>query len=110
MLSGAIANTATAQQKVTDERQQLVGTWRVKSFETRILATNAITRPIGDNPIGYIQFSAGGHVVSFASSGNILKPAKIPFTDAERAAFTKQYLPGIRERIASKAILLRITT
>src|SRR5262249_1216854 len=48
----------------------VVGTWRVTSFSLLTLDTNEVSRPFGDNPIGYLQYSPGGHMVAFGQTGN----------------------------------------
>ena len=66
-----------------------VGTWRVTSFSNLTLETNEVARPFGENPIGYIQYSPGGHMIVFLSVGNPKKPARFPYTDEERAEIHK---------------------
>jgi hypothetical protein len=62
----------------------IVGTWRVTSYSTLTLDTNEITRPNGENPLGFIQYSPGGHMVVVLSSREQKKPAGAVYTDAER--------------------------
>jgi len=81
--------TGIAWVKAAENPSSIVGTWRITSFSYLNLTTNETTRPFGENPIGFIQFSAGGHMVVFLSAGNPPKPASVPFTDAERAAIHK---------------------
>jgi Lipocalin-like domain len=69
-----------------DISKSLVGTWRVTSFSMMTLETNEVSRPFGENPIGYLQYSPGGHVVVFLSAGELPKTS-IPFSDADRVAF-----------------------
>jgi len=55
----AISSTnALAQQK-----SAVVGTWQVTSFSVLTLDTNEAHRPFGEHPIGYLQYSPGGHMV-----------------------------------------------
>jgi hypothetical protein len=49
------------------------------------LETNEVSRPFGENPVGYLQYSPGGHMVVFLSAGEIPK-ASLPYSDADRAA------------------------
>jgi len=68
-----------------DVSKSLVGTWRVASFSMMALDTNEVSRPMGENPIGYLQYSPGGHMVVFLSAGEMPK-ANLPFSDADRVA------------------------
>jgi hypothetical protein len=63
----------------------LVGTWQLTSFSLIIVDTKETSRPYGDHPTGYIQFSPGGHVVMFLAAGELKPPASGAYTDAERA-------------------------
>jgi hypothetical protein len=71
--------------RAEDISKSLVGTWRVTSFSTMILETNEVSRPFGENVIGYLQYSPGGHMVVFLSAGEMPK-ASLPFSDADRVA------------------------
>ena len=63
----------------------VVGTWRVTSFSYVTLGTSEVSKPYGDNPIGYIQYSSGGHMVVFLQKGNPEKPPSAIFPDSYRA-------------------------
>jgi hypothetical protein len=65
----------------------LVGTWRVTSYSTVTVDTKEVSHPFGDKPIGYIQYSPGGHVVVFLERGDPEEPDKLPYSDAERVKF-----------------------
>jgi hypothetical protein len=71
--------------KAADISKSLVGTWRVTSFSMLTLDTNEVSRPIGENPIGYLQYSPGGHMVVFLSAGEIPKVSP-PFSEKDQAA------------------------
>jgi Lipocalin-like domain len=64
----------------------LVGTWQLTSFSLTVVETKETSRPYGENPTGYIQYSPGGHMVMFLASGELEPPASRSYTDAERAA------------------------
>jgi hypothetical protein len=66
----------------------VVGTWRVMSCSLLTLGTNEVSRPFGNNPIGYLQYSPGGHMVAFVQTGNP-KRSTLPFSDADRAELHK---------------------
>jgi hypothetical protein len=72
--------------RAEDISKSLVGTWRVTSFSTMILDTNEVSRPFGENVIGYLQYSPGGHMVVFLSGGGMPK-ASPPYSDADKTAF-----------------------
>jgi hypothetical protein len=57
----------------------------VTSFATQTLATSEISRPYGEKPIGYIQYSASGFMVVYLSVSDLKRPEKFPYTDPERA-------------------------
>jgi hypothetical protein len=62
----------------------LVGTWQLTGFSLTVVDKET-SRPYGDNPTGYIQFSPGGHMVMFLASGELKPPVSRGYTDAERA-------------------------
>ena len=66
----------------------VVGTWRVTSCSVLTLDTNEVSRPYGDNPIGYLQYSPGGHMVAFVQTGDP-KRTTPPFSDSDRAELHK---------------------
>ena len=71
--------------RTEDISKSLVGTWRIATFSMMTLETNEVSRPFGENPIGYLQYSPGGHMVVFLSAGEMPKVSP-PFSDADRAA------------------------
>ena len=71
--------------RAEDISKSLVGTWRVTSYSRLALATNEVSRPYGENVIGYLQYSPGGHMVVFLSAGEMPKVSP-PFSEADQAA------------------------
>jgi hypothetical protein len=67
-----------------DNASTVVGTWRVTSFAVQTLDTKEVFYPVGQNPIGYLQYSPGGHMVVFLSTGTPKRAAGTAYTDAER--------------------------
>jgi Lipocalin-like domain len=63
----------------------LVGTWQLTGFSLVVVDTKETSRPYGDHPTGYVQFSSGGHMVMFLAAGELKPPASGSYTDAERA-------------------------
>jgi hypothetical protein len=88
VLVAFLIGTMSWQARSADISKSLVGTWRVTSFSYLTLETNEVSHPFGEHPIGYVQFSPGGHVVQFLSAGEIIKPSS-PYSDADRAAIHK---------------------
>jgi len=80
-----IVSIASLQTRAADISKSLVGTWRITSYERLTLETNEVSRPFGENPIGYIQYSPGGHMVVFLSAREMPKVSP-PFSDADQAA------------------------
>ncbi|MGH1571882.1 lipocalin-like domain-containing protein [Methylobacterium sp. P31] len=70
----------------------VVGTWQLNGYSQEFLDTKEVTRPFGDRPTGYIQYSPGGHMVVFLMSGDVPRPAAAAYTDAERVAFQKSII------------------
>jgi hypothetical protein len=62
----------------------ITGTWQVTSVSILWLDTNEATHPYGEHPIGYVQYSPGGHMVVFLSVGDLKPAAGATYTDAER--------------------------
>jgi hypothetical protein len=67
----------------------VVGTWQVTTYSMTVVSTNQTSRPFGENPKGYIQYSPGGHMVVFLQTGNQIRIAGSAYTDAERAEVHK---------------------
>ena len=70
----------------------LVGTWQLTSVSLTVVETKETSRPYGDHPTGYIQYSPGGHMVMFLASGELKPPASGRYTDAERADIHKEII------------------
>ena len=75
-----------------EARTGVVGTWLLTGYTQQFLDTKEIVQPFGDHPTGYIQYSAGGHVVDFLAQGDMPIPAASAYTDAERAAIHRGIL------------------
>jgi Lipocalin-like domain len=74
-----LSTNALAQQK-----SPVVGTWQVTSFSVLVLDTSEVLRPFGEHPIGYLQYSPGGHKLVFLSTGTPKRAAGAAYNDAER--------------------------
>jgi hypothetical protein len=72
---------ASAQISAADDRQQVIGFWKLVSYVVEIQATGQIEPIMGQHPTGYVNFSPEGRVM-FILTGEGRKPAK---TTEERA-------------------------
>jgi hypothetical protein len=68
-----------------ETKTPIVGTWQVTSFTMLTLGTNEISRPFGESPKGYLQYSPGKHMVVFLQAGSPKQPANAAYTDTDRA-------------------------
>ena len=72
----------------------IVGTWQLTEYSQLILDTKEVIRPFGDHPIGYIQYSPGGHMLVFLTAGELKRPSSATYTDSERAEIHKGIING----------------
>jgi len=72
---------ASGQTGAADDRQQVIGFWKLISCVVEIQATGQIEQVMGQHPTGYVNFSPEGRVM-FILTGEGRKPAK---TTEERA-------------------------
>jgi hypothetical protein len=70
------------QPSLADDRAQIVGVWKLVSFEREIQATGARLPAFGKNPTGYMIFTPEGRMVQIITG----EGRKAPDTDKERAA------------------------
>jgi hypothetical protein len=69
--------------------KDLVGTWKLVSYQRVDNATGKKLDLFGDKPAGYAMYSAGGRYVAVLTGSNRKPAANIALTDAERAEFFK---------------------
>ena len=72
---------ASGQTGAADDRQQVIGFWKLVSYVVEIQVTGQIEPVMGQHPTGYVNFSPEGRVM-FILTGEGRKPAK---TAEERA-------------------------
>lgn len=70
-----------AQASFAGERDKVVGTWKLVSYQVEVQATGQKSPLMGEKPTGYVTFTPEG-LVFFVLTGEARKPAK---TDQERA-------------------------
>ncbi len=81
----AISALLITQSAIADDRAKLVGIWKLLSFETEFRDGSPRRAVYGQNPTGYIIFTAEGRMAAIIE-GEGRKPAK---TDEERAALLR---------------------
>lgn len=72
---------ASAQPGIADDREKVIGYWKLVSYMVEVQATGQIEPVMGQHPTGYVNFSPEGRVM-FILTGEGRKPAK---TVEERA-------------------------
>jgi Lipocalin-like domain len=65
------------------EDNPLLGTWKLKSFVREVVGTGERYNQMGEQPDGYLSYSADGRMLAFFVSDNQLRPRADP-TDEER--------------------------
>ena len=78
----AVSAMLVTQSALADDREKLIGTWKVLSFENEFQDGSPRRALYGQNPTGIIILTAEGRMAAIVE-GEGRKPAK---TDAERAA------------------------
>jgi hypothetical protein len=71
-----------------DNQSPIVGTWQLTSLSAELLDTKEVVRPF-DRVTGYLQYSPGGHMVTFLARADLHQPATSAYTDAERVEIHK---------------------
>lgn len=70
---------------------ELIGTWRLKSFVREVAGTSERYNQLGDHPDGYLSYGADGRMLTFFVSDEQPRPRAEP-TDAERIKLHKTML------------------
>jgi len=81
LMGFAFAACLVAQPALAADRDKIVGTWKLVSYEVEVQATGQKIPVMGNHPTGYVTFNPEGRVF-FVLTGEARKPAK---TDQERA-------------------------
>ena len=77
----ALVACLIAQTSFADDRDKVVGTWKLVSYEIEVQATGQKWPVMGEKPTGYVNFTPQGRVF-FVLTG---EARKVPKTDQERA-------------------------
>lgn len=91
-LAAALSICAAGLPANAGEEAPLVGTWQITSYQILRLDTQQTDMPMGEHPIGYFQFSPGGHYAAFFASGDLKSPHGVTYTDAERVDLHKKII------------------
>ena len=78
MLGGMLVSPITAQ-----AQSDIVGTWKVKEFYQLVKSTNEKRYIFGENPLGMVTYTKGGHFNIMVAAGDRKQAGNAP-TDAER--------------------------
>jgi hypothetical protein len=70
------------QPSYADDRAQLVGVWKLVSWEREVQATGARLSSMGKNPTGYLIFTSEGRMMQIVTA----EGRKAPTIEKERAA------------------------
>jgi hypothetical protein len=81
----AIGALLISQWAIADDRERLIGTWKLLSYENEFQDGSPRRAVYGQNPTGYVILTAEGRMVGIVA-GEGRKPAK---TDEERAALLR---------------------
>ena len=92
---------------VAQERERILGVWKLAAFEIEFQDTGERTPPFGANPNGYIIFTAEGRMMALLTAEG--RPT--PHTDAERvAAFRSMYAYSGTYRLEGDRWLTKVDT
>ena len=78
VLGGMLVSPITAQ-----AQSDIVGTWKVKEFYQLVKSTNEKRYIFGENPLGMVTYTKGGHFNIMVAAGDRKQAGNAP-TDAER--------------------------
>jgi hypothetical protein len=81
----AIGALLITQSAFADDRERLIGTWKLLSFENEFQDGSQCRAVYGQNPTGYVFLTSEGRMMGIVT-GEGRKPAK---TDEERAALLR---------------------
>ncbi len=62
----------------------VLGTWKLKSTVREVAATGEKVKQMGENPSGYLSYSADGRMYALITADNRIKPLEVNPTDEQR--------------------------
>ena len=81
---------STGRASTADLKSQLVGTYRLVSYQRTVVATGQTTDPYGKSPQGYIMYGGDGRMMVLYAAGERPNPNSLAtMTDQERANLYK---------------------
>jgi hypothetical protein len=87
MISASQAPSVVPKLSLPNEpRERLIGTWKMVSWSIEDLISGEKSPGLGENPAGYITYSAEGRVMVLILRADRKKPAGLVPTDAEKVA------------------------
>lgn len=102
ILAGALI---AMQPGFADERTQLIGAWRLVSYEREIKATGAKEPLLGKNPTGYIIFTPEGRYMEILTA----EGRQAPKTDQDRADLLKSMFAYMGTyRLAADKFIIKV--
>jgi hypothetical protein len=100
-----------ASPRKSDLAHAIIGTWNVTGYSQVEMDTNTATYPFGKVPLGYVQFSPGGHLAVFITAGKRVM-RKAPFSTADESAIFRDLATayvGTYRIEGDKAVIHEIT-
>ena len=79
VLAAMLVSPITAQ-----AQSDIVGTWKIKEYYQLVISTNEKRHIFGENPLGMVIYTKGGHFSFMVAAGDRKQAGNVP-TDAERA-------------------------
>lgn len=76
------------------EQNAIVGVWKLTSYERKMLDTGKVERTLGENPVGYLIYTAGGHMSAVAFGADRKTAAANAPTAAEALAWFQTTIAG----------------
>jgi hypothetical protein len=89
IVATTLLTATTHPAKAQDFATQIVGTWKLKSFDRKELQTGKTSKFYGERPVGYSVYTKGGNFLVYMVAEGRKKPASSDATDAELAALYK---------------------
>jgi|SRR5262245_25375772 len=78
VLGAMLVSPITAQ-----AQSDIVGTWKIKEYYQLVISTNEKRHILGQNPLGMVTYTKGGHFNTMVAAGDRKQAGNTP-TDAER--------------------------
>ncbi|MCR0983360.1 lipocalin-like domain-containing protein [Roseomonas populi] len=101
----ALASPSLASPARADDRERIIGNWKLVTVTYEDPATGARTYPLGEHPTGYQIATAGGRWLALVTA----EGRPVPGTDAERAAALRSMISYTgRWRVQGDRVVTRV--